>query len=344
MKIAIHRNTDIFTHSSLWDREWEQYCKEMKIDYEIVNCFDNNILEKLKHFDILLWHFSGDSLQEMQFARTILTSAKNMGLRVFPDFHTSWHFDDKVAESYLLETADAPTPKNYVYYTKESALHFLKYDCSYPIIAKLRTGSGSNNVIKIDNYRQGAEYVNRMFGKGIDSSPKLFYKASSNLKSSKNIKTILNRIKRVPDFIERIKKNRAFSEEKGYVYFQEFIKTDGFDLKVVVVGDKLSFLSRDIRKGDFRASGGGSIDYDKNLITEEVRKVAFDLSSKLSFQCMGYDFVIDSKTKEPKIIEISYGFSNEAQIGLGGHWNSVGNWVDEPLNAPVEIIKNLIIY
>ena len=46
MKIAIHQNKDIFNHSSSWDHVWIEYCKENAINFEIVDCFQNDILEK----------------------------------------------------------------------------------------------------------------------------------------------------------------------------------------------------------------------------------------------------------------------------------------------------------
>lgn len=326
----------------MWDNEWIRYCKESSLDFEVVNCFENNILEKLQKFDILLWHFSNYSLQEMLYARTILNSATNLGLKVFPDFETAWHFDDKVAETYLLKTINAPMPDSYIFYTYESSIGFLESETIYPIIAKLRSGSGSNNVTKLNNSSEGKKYAKKMFAKGIKASPSIMFKAKSNLKSSKDWNAIKNRMKRIPDFIENVKKSRMFPREQGYVYLQNYIPNNGFDLKVVVVGDKLSFLSRKIRKDDFRASGGGFIEYDKELITQEVRRIAFEISNRLNFQCMGYDFVIDKNTMAPKIIEISYGFSHKAQMDLGGYWDKDDNWHNEPLNAPVEIIKNLL--
>lgn len=342
MKIAIHQNHEIFHHSTMWDNEWISYCKESGLDFEVVNCFENDILEKLKKFDVLLWHFSNYSLQEMMYARTILNSASKIGLKVFPDFETAWHFDDKVAETYLLNTINAPMPESYMFYNYKTAKDFLESKSIYPIIAKLRSGSGSNNVTKLNNSREGIKYAKKMFTKGLKASPSILFKTKSNLKSSKDWDAIKSRIKRIPDFIESVRKTRAFPREQGYVYLQSYIPNNGFDLKVVVVGNKLSFLSRNIRKGDFRASGGGSIEYNKDLITKEVRRISFEISNKLNFQCMGYDFVIDKKTQEPKIIEISYGFSHKAQMDLGGYWDKDDNWYNEPLNAPVEIIKNLL--
>lgn len=342
MKIAIHQNKEIFNHSTMWDRVWIDYCKENNLDFDVVDCFHYDILERLKDYDVLLWHFSNYSLQEMEFARSILLSAKKMGLKVFPDHNTNWHFDDKVSQSYILGAINAPIPNAWTFYTLKSALSFFESYSEYPVVAKLKTGSGSNNVSLLKNKTEAVKYAEKMFGKGINPSPSLIYKTKSNVKSSKSLKTFISRMKRIPDFVQSLKTTKQFDNEHGYVYLQEYIPNEGFDLKVVVIGNKLSFLARDIRKGDFRASGGGSIRYEKSLITNEVREIAFGISDELGFQCMGYDFVIDSSTQAPKIIEISYGFSHQAQLDLGGYWDKEGKWIDEPLNAPHEIIKNLI--
>jgi glutathione synthase/RimK-type ligase-like ATP-grasp enzyme len=342
MKIAIHQNHEVFNHSTLWNKEWIEYCKQNKIEYGVVNCFDNNILEVLQEYDILLWHFNNYSLQDMLFARSILNSAQKMGLRVFPDFNTSWHFDDKVAETFLLNSVGAPIPKSWVFFTYKTAVSFFMNECNYPVVAKLRCGSGSNNVKLLKNNKDALKYARRMFGKGYRSAPSLLFKTKSNIRSSNNWETAIKRFKRIPDFIETLRNARKFPNEKGYIYLQEYVPNDGYDLKVVVVGDKLSFLARDVRKGDFRASGGGYINYDKALITSEIRKIAFDLSEKLGFQSMGYDFIIDKKDNTPKIVEISYGFSHTAQIGLGGYWNREDIWHEQPLNATIEILKMLL--
>ena len=77
---------------------------------------------------------------------------------------------------------------------------------------------------------------------------------------------------------------------------------------------KSVFLSRDVRKNDFRASGGGTIVYDKTRINDDILKSAFKFSDLLGFQCMGFDYVIDKKTNEGKIIEMCFGFNHEATI------------------------------
>jgi len=168
------------------------------------------------------------------------------------------------------------------------------------------------------------------------------YKTSSNIKSAHNWATIKNRAKRIPEFLRNFASARMFPNEKGYVFLQEFIPNDGYDLKIIVVGNKLSFIGRDIRKGDFRASGGGSLFFEKSLVTQDIIYSAFSTSYKLGFQCMGYDYVVDKADGKGKIIEISYGFSHAALLQAKGFFDRDGMWHDKPLNAPVEVIKNII--
>nr|WP_218917939.1 hypothetical protein [Draconibacterium orientale] len=131
-------------------------------------------------------------------------------------------------------------------------------------------------------------------------------------------------------------------KEKDYCSFQEFIPNAGYDLKIYVIGDKISFLARHTRKGDFRASGGGNLSYDKSLVPKNVLESAFETSDKLKLQCIGFDYVVDKSTKKGKIIEMSFGFAHQALIGANGYWDRDLQWHNEPVNAPHEIIKNLL--
>jgi len=342
MKIAIHQNDQLFNHSTTWDKPWIEFCKKNDIEYGVVNCFDTNILEVLKDYDCLLWHISNYLLQDMLFARSILNSAKNMGLNVFPDSSTCWHFDDKVAQMYFLQSANAPIPKSWMFYTLKDCNKWLNYRCKYPIIAKLKCGSGSSNVKLLKDKNTAIKYAKRMFGKGFNTAPNVLYKTKSNIKSSKDLQTVINRMKRIPDFLETRKHAKEFPKEKGYVNLQEYIPNEGYDLKIVVVGDKLSFIARDVRKGDFRASGGGNLYFDKSLVLSNIIRSAFEVSDKLGFQCMGYDYVVDNRDKVGKIVEISYGFSHTAVMQAEGYWDRNSVWHDEPLNAPEEIVKNIL--
>lgn len=342
MKIAILTTSVEFIHTGSWLPAWKEYCIKNTIEYSVINPFKTDVTCSGNDFDVYLWHFGQYNYQEMLVARSILWSLKFKGKKIFPDFDDAWHFDDKLAESYLLQSAEAPIPNFKAFYTLESLREFTKINKEYPLVGKLRTGSGSHNVKLLRSMSELLRYGKRMLGRGYDASPSLFYKAKGNIQSSHNWATFVKRFKRIPEFLHTLKSAKSFSNERGYVYLQEFIPNDGYDIKVVVVGDKLSFIGREIRKGDFRASGGGSLFYDKSIISKNIIDSAFSTSDRLGFKCMGYDYVVDKRDGTGKIVEISYGFSHTALIDSGGYYDRTGAWHNEPLNAPEELLKNLL--
>lgn len=342
MKVLINRRPGPL-HTTSWVNPWEEYLKENNIPYDMVDLFAVDAIETLKDYDVLLWHFGQYVYVNMLETRSILYSARMMGLKVFPDFNDAWHFDDKVAEMYALQAVGAPIPKSQVYYTMpdlKKALDEGKID--FPIVAKLRTGSGSHNVKLIHNEAQLLRYARRMFGRGFDPAPSLLYKTSSNIRSSHDKATFMAKLKRAPEFLRTRRHAKQFPNEKGYVYLQEFIPSDGYDMKIVVVGDKLSGLYRPIRSHDFRASGGGEVLYDKEKFSENIIRSAFAAADAIGFKCVGFDYVVDNRTGEGKIVEMSYGFSHTAVMGMGGWFDRECQWHEGALNAPAELLKNLL--
>ena len=342
MIIAICKNDRIFNHSGSWTNEWIDYCEKAGISYEIVDCYQPDIINKLGGFDCLLWHINNYVLQDMMVGHSILFTAKNMGLKIFPDYNTVWHFDDKIAETYLLQSAGAPIPNSWMFYLLEDCVVWLRGNAKYPLIAKLRCGSGSNNVKLLRTEKEALKYAKQMFNKGFKTHPSLLFKTKSQFQSSGSWVVLSARLKRIPEFLHTLSRAKLFPKERGYVLFQEYIPNDGYDLKIVVVGDKLSFIGRKTRKGDFRASGGGDLFFEKSLITQNIIIAAFSISDKLGFQCMGFDFVVDKKNGTGKIVEISFGFSHKALLQADGFFDRSGEWHNERLNAPVEVIKNII--
>jgi len=119
--------------------------------------------------------------------------------------------------------------------------------------------------------------------------------------------------------------SKFYPPEKGYVYFQDFIPNNEFDIRIVVIGDKAFALKRPVRKNDFRASGGGTIIYKKNEIDERCVMIAFEVNQKLNCQSIAYDFVFE-ENNNPLIVEISYGYSVKAYDFCEGYWTSDMQW------------------
>lgn len=343
MNILIGHDHTIKPHTSNWTTRWIEFAKEQGhnvVEFDPLKC--NHIIERLNDFDIVLWHFGQYNYAQMLEARPILYAAAEMGVKTFPDYREAWHFDDKVAEMYALQAIGAPIPKSDCYYcrgTIEQAID--NGDIVFPCVAKLRTGSGSHNVKLIKNRSQLMRYAETMFGKGFKAAPSLLYKASSNVRSSHDWATFKAKARRIPEFLRTLRGAKRFPREKSYVYIQEFIPNDGFDMKIVVVGDKCSGFCRPIRSHDFRASGGGETYIDKSRLTRQVIDSAFDAAKRLGLRCVGFDYVVDNRTGEGKIVEMSYGFLSSALTAVKGYFDPDYNWHDEPVIVEDEILRLL---
>ncbi|MDB9153762.1 ATP-grasp domain-containing protein [Parabacteroides distasonis] len=330
-------------HSTNYANFWAEYAEKECLQYEIVDLLaEENPINVLKHYDCLLWHFDNYNYEEMLEARSILYTAKKIGLNIFPNFNEAWHFDDKIAQMYLLQSINAPIPESQVFYDFGSLKTSIKNGMiSFPIVAKLRTGSGSHNVKLIKTKSQLLQYGRKMFGRGFKPAPSLIYKTSSNIRSSHDWVTFKAKAKRIPEFLRTLSNAKKFPREKGYVYLQEFIPNDNFDMKVVILGDKCTGFYRPVRSHDFRASGGGQFVDDPSIFTEQIIRSAFAVADALKMRCVGFDYVIDTRTGEGKIIEMSYGFAHNV-MGAGGYFDRNCIWHDEPISGPVEIIKMML--
>lgn len=291
MKILINHKQGSPFHATDWAKKWIDYCERENIEHivtDLLSVYDP--IKLLREVDIVLWHFDNYNFEEMLQARNLLRIAENMGIKTFPNTNESWHFDDKVAETYALQAVNAPIPQSSIYYSYEAVKSAINSNTIiFPIVAKLRTGSGSHNVKLIKSSSQLRRYARRMFGRGFNPAPSIIYKTSSNIRSSHDWETFVKKFKRIPEFLRTLKGAKKFPKEKGYVYLQEFLPNDNYDMKVVIVGDKCTGFYRPVRSHDFRASGGGAFVDDASTLTEQIVKSAFMVADKLNVRCIGFD-------------------------------------------------------
>lgn len=335
MKIAIHHRPGCFS-----DR-WIAYCKKENIQYKIVNAFDSDIIKLVKDYDAFMWHHHHGIFKDVIAAKSILFALEQAGVKVFPDFNTGWHFDDKVAQKYLLEAIEAPLVPSYVFYDKQEALDWAK-NVLYPKVWKLKGGAGASNVKLVHSHKEAVKYINKAFGKGFSQFNKWnnFYERIRKYKEgSDSFEGILKGLGRLiipTDF------SKQQSREKGYIYFQEFIENDGFDIRVVVINNKAIALKRLVRKNDFRASGSGMLVFENEKIDKRYIKLAFDVADKLKSQSLAID-LIHSINDDILIVELSYGFPMLNFLeAASGYWTSDFEWHEGKFNPQAWMIEGLI--
>ncbi|WP_180050438.1 RimK family alpha-L-glutamate ligase [Acinetobacter sp. YH12105] len=324
MKLAIHQSSNSFSE------RWIQYCKKENIEFKIVDAFDSNIIKQLEDCNIFMWHHHHAEFKDVIAAKRILFALEHAGIKVFPNFKTGWHFDDKVAQKYLLEAINAPLVPSYVFYDKNQALNWAK-ETSYPKVFKLKGGAGAANVKLVKNHNECIKLIKKSFGKGFSQFDRI-----NNLKDSyKKYKNGQYNFKIFLKSIARSLINTDFSKkqpnEKGYIYFQEFMPNNECDIRVIVIGSKAFAIKRLVRENDFRASGSGSIIYNPLEIDINCVKLAFEINEKAGFECIAYDFIYNDQGV-PLIVEISYGFSMKAYDTCPGYWDNNLNWYEGEFN------------
>lgn len=109
--------------------------------------------------------------------------------------------------------------------------------------------------------------------------------------------------------------------------FQQFMPDNTTDTRIAVIGSRAFGFVRNVRRNDFRASGSGSIVYDRARIDPECVQIAFRVSDALKAQCIALDFVKDTQGR-PCVVDISYGFVPEAVHATGGYWDRDGRWCE----------------
>jgi hypothetical protein len=133
-------------------------------------------------------------------------------------------------------------------------------------------------------------------------------------------------LRRMPAVLAKIRQmNREVERERGYVYFQDFIAGNDFDTRITIIGNRAFGFTRNVRPGDFRASGSGDINYDVSQINMQCVRTAFEIAGKIGSQSLAFDFVSDEQ-RRPLILEVSYCYDSRAVYACQGHWDEQLKW------------------
>jgi glutathione synthase/RimK-type ligase-like ATP-grasp enzyme len=198
--------------------KYRRFLENNAFDYGIYNIHAHDWLEQAAQFDIILGFFSTEiwHLQEMREKYFFLE--KFLGKITYPSLLHANLYEDKKFEAYLAQLHGLPFIKTYISHDRQDALDLIE-GLNYPLVSKIVPSSGSVGVELVRSLAQARKIVAQAF--------------SRNGRS-----THLNVFR-----------------QKNYVYFQDFIPNDGYDIRVIVVGQYAFGDRRRVLKGDFRASG-----------------------------------------------------------------------------------------
>lgn len=322
MKVAIHKSKWGFS------ADWIAYCERKNIPFKVVDCTHSDIVRELEDCEVVFWHHHHTLPSDKIFAKQLLFALEHSGKTVFPNFHTDWHFDDKLGQKYLFEALGMQLIPTRVFYSKNEAYQWIK-QTKFPKVFKLRNGAGSSHVKLASTRSEARRLVDIAFGRGFESYDRL--SDLSDLFGKYRLKkaSFKELLKSVRRFFVSTEFARIYGKEKGYVLFQDFIPGNTFDIRIIVIADKAFGMKRMVRKNDFRASGSGLVDYNQMQIDTRCVQMAFKVTRQLNAQCGAFDFVFDAHG-HPLIVEVSYGFFTKV---YPGYWDESLNWHEGDFNA-----------
>jgi glutathione synthase/RimK-type ligase-like ATP-grasp enzyme len=317
--IGIHERPGSFS-----DR-WIEYCKQRQIEYKLVNCLQSDIIEQCAGLNALLWHWTLNDQRELLCAPHIAAALKETGVLMFPNFDTCWHYDDKIAQKYLLEAIKAPLIPTWVFTDRSHAENWIG-TATWPKVFKLRCGAGSSNVKMVRSKSEAMSLCRTAFNRGFPSEMIRMDAVQKYVRARSGQKDLVRRLGRlVRKAFLRATRGYESPRQRGYLYFQEFMPNNTFDTRVTVIGNRAFAFTRENRPGDFRASGSGRISYEAAKIDPRCVQIAFQTAQRLRTQSLAFDFLFNAKG-DPVIGEISYCYLASAVHNCEGHWDEKLNW------------------
>ena len=326
MLIALHKDTE---YAECIADIWAGYLTAQGVEVRWVDLLSHNALDQVHGCDGVMWRWGHKPTDKLAAYRILHSIETYLGIPVFPDHRTCWHYEDKLSQYYLLKAAGVPTPETWVFWEKGKALEWA-YETNYPKVFKLSSGASGSNVIKVMNSSDALALIDRMFGAGIYDSYINRRPAPNTLSLWRRFKKVARRCKVAARYAVDGRPigvpGRRWLLEKGYVYFQEFIP-HRFETRVTVIGDRAWGTLRTPPPGDFRASlKEGIWDRDPKGIDLNCVKIAFKISERLELQSGMIDFL--TANGSPLVSELSYPMGwRSAQPRYPGYWNRSLDWI-----------------
>jgi glutathione synthase/RimK-type ligase-like ATP-grasp enzyme len=321
MLVGIHKCP--YGRFSKFLERYENILDHNGIDHIRLDVCQPNFWELILKLDLFIFRWLHLS-DNYQIAKTILPIIEcTVGIKCFPNRVTWWHYDDKIRQHYLLKQHKFPIVDSWIFWDKQEALKWLE-TASVPVVFKLKGGAGSNNVILVNNKTKARKLIRIMFSRGIKSECIPDY---SDIRYK-----YFNPCKVLYHFggnVLRYLRGQGFSQywqiHKNYVLFQRFLPNNDFDTRVTIIGDRAFAFRRFNRDNDFRSSGSGKINYEMDKIDVTFIKKAFEISQKLKFQSMAYDFLYN-EAGEVQCCEMSYTYDDTAVKTCPGYWDTKLKW------------------
>lgn len=242
-----------------------------QIPYKKIIINQSDWIEQVNTCDILIWWISSKPFRLLEARTKIYFLENRTNTLCYPCFDEAYLYEDKERLYYFCKMNNLPIVNTFISHNEEEVYYFIN-SAKYPIVSKINTGSGARGVQLLKNRSSALKYARKVFGSG---------------KSTYH----------------------TYLKQKNFVYFQEYLHDCQYDLRIIVIEEKIFGYYRMKPKSDFRASGGGI--YVKKELPEEAMRLAIRTSRLLKTHILAVDMIKSEAKGIFEIIEASIFFGVE---------------------------------
>lgn len=323
MKVGIYDLRDLNGNDLAVQKAYEKILDHNGIPSIRLRIEDEGFWDQVQGLSLFIMRFQHYDSSRQHGLDLLPVIEKELGVSCYPSQAAAWHYDDKVKQYYVMRAHGYPMTRSWIFYDQIKALNWSR-NVSYPVVFKIRAGAGSTNVVLVRSQVQAKKLINRMFGRGLISqgffAPGLLrFEHFNPYRELRHILGNLNRRRRGLDA------QPFWARHRNYILFQKYLPGNPFDTRITVIGDRAFGFRRMVRPNDYRASGSGLLDHDKEQIDLRCVEIAHQISREMGFQSMAYDFLFNDDG-EPEFCEISYTYLSSAVHDCPGYWDREMNW------------------
>lgn len=245
--------------------KYERFLIHNQIDYDFFSVHDSNWADTAQNFNLIVFRpdISPWALHEAR--SKIFFIEEYLNIQCFPSYKEIWAYEDKINLQYLYTFHNVPHVPTFISHNKQETLEFLN-QTEFPLVSKIINGSASKGVHLIKNKKKAEKFVKKVFAEGISTY--------------------------WPGY-----------KQKNYVYFQPLVKHKGYDLRIIIIGNKAFGYYKMVPKNDFRASG--SMYIRKTTLPAEAVEIALDIKNKFNHTFLAVDFLEEGTSDRFLVIETS---------------------------------------
>lgn len=232
--------------------KYRRFFENNLFHYDIYNLHANDWIENAQQFDVIIGFPSSGVWYLHELRRKYYFLEKFLGKTCYPSTDHANLYEDKSLEAYISKKYNIPFANTYISHDETDALHIIE-NLTYPVVSKINPSSGSAGVELVRTLKEGRKIVRQAF-------------------SSLGRKTYTNHFR-----------------QKNCIYFQDFIPNDGYDIRIIVVGNMVFGYYRKVLDGDFRASGMNVV--EKRELPEKAMNIALKVNEAVKSPMLVVDMV-----------------------------------------------------